>query len=81
MLPLIPLLLALHGSGTTPAAGPVKVVTSLTTYAAIAREIVGDKGTVNSIAVGDENPHYVQPKPSFVPLPADVKMTPEEEKA
>ena len=60
MLRFIPLILALHGPGTPQAApAPVKVVTSLTTYAAIAREIVGDKGVVNSIAVGDENPHYV----------------------
>lgn len=57
-------------AAATPAAAqaPVKVVTSLTTYAAIAREIVGDRGTVTAIANGDENPHYVQPKPSFVPL-------------
>ena len=49
---------------TTPAAPPLKVVTSLTTYGAIAREILGDKGTVTSIAQGDEDPHFVQPKPS-----------------
>lgn len=67
MLRLFPLLLTLHG-GVTPPPAPVKVVTSLTTYAAIAREIVGDRGTVSSIASGDENPHFVQPKPSFVPL-------------
>jgi zinc/manganese transport system substrate-binding protein len=48
------------------AAPPVKVVTSLTTYGAIAREIIGDRGTVTSIAQGDEDPHFVQPKPSFV---------------
>jgi len=65
MLRLISLVLALHTP--PPTAGPVKVVTSLTTYAAIAREIVGDRGIVSSIAVGTENPHYVQPKPSFVP--------------
>ena len=47
-------------------APPLKVVTSLTTYGAIAREIVGDHGTVTSIAQGDEDPHFVQPKPSFV---------------
>jgi ABC-type Zn uptake system ZnuABC Zn-binding protein ZnuA len=47
---------------------PVRVVTSLTVYAAIARDIVGARGTVTAIAHGDENPHYVQPKPSFVPL-------------
>jgi zinc/manganese transport system substrate-binding protein len=69
MLRLIPLLSVLHGGAgpVRPVSGPVKVVTSLTTYAAIAREIVGDRGTVTSIAVGNENPHYVQPKPSFVP--------------
>ena len=69
---LKPLLLLLT-LGTPPAA-PVKVVTSLTTYAAIAREIVGDRGTVSSIAVGDENPHYVQPKPSFVPTLARADL-------
>jgi ABC-type Zn uptake system ZnuABC Zn-binding protein ZnuA len=46
----------------------VKVVTSLTTYGALAREIVGDRGTVTSIAQGDEDPHFVQPKPSFVAI-------------
>src|SRR2546421_4997703 len=66
MLSYLALLLALR-VGPPAAAAPVKVVTSLTTYAAIAREIVGDRGTVTSIANGDENPHYVQPKPSFVP--------------
>jgi len=44
---------------------PIKVVTSLSTYAAIAREIAGEKATVISIGRGDENPHYVQPRPSF----------------
>jgi zinc/manganese transport system substrate-binding protein len=60
-----------------PAAPPVKVVTSLTTYGAIAREIVGDKGTVTSIAQGDEDPHFVQPKPSFIAVlrDADVFVT------
>jgi zinc/manganese transport system substrate-binding protein len=60
-----------------PAAPPVKIVTSLTTYGAIAREIVGDKGTVTSIAQGDEDPHFVQPKPCFVAVlrDADVFVT------
>src|SRR5260370_39786 len=81
MLPFIPLLTALHGApGPTPrgaAANKVNVVTSLTTYGAIAREIVGDRGTVSAIANGAENPHYVQPKPSFVPTlsSADLFVT------
>jgi zinc/manganese transport system substrate-binding protein len=66
-------------AGATPprvpaAQAPVKVVTSLTTYAAIAREIVGDRGTVTAIAEGDEDPHFVQPRPSFVPLLRDADL-------
>jgi ABC-type Zn uptake system ZnuABC Zn-binding protein ZnuA len=76
MLPLLPLLLTFVGP-TDPPAARLKVVTSLSTYAAIAREIVGDRGTVFSIAIGNENPHYVQPKPSFVPTlsQADLFVT------
>jgi zinc/manganese transport system substrate-binding protein len=53
---------------------PLKVVTSLTTYGAIAREILGDKGSVTSIAQGDEDPHFVQPKPSFVAVLRDADL-------
>jgi zinc/manganese transport system substrate-binding protein len=65
------------GPGPRPPAEPVKIVTSLTTYGAIAREIAGDHGTVTSIAQGDEDPHFVQPKPSFVSVlrDADVFVT------
>lgn len=55
-------------------APPLKVVTSLPTYGAIAREIVGDRATVTSIAQGDEDPHFVQPKPSFVALLRDADL-------
>src|SRR5881296_4499210 len=76
MIASVILLFNLHG-GPPRAVNPVRVVTSLTTYAAIAREVVGDRGTVTSIANGDENPHYVQPKPSFVPTlsQADLFVT------
>jgi len=57
-----------------PADPPIKVVTSLTTYGAIAREIVGDRGAVTSIAQGDEDPHFVQPKPSFVRVLRDADL-------
>jgi zinc/manganese transport system substrate-binding protein len=73
MLYIVPLLLSL-GGGRTPPPAPVKVVTSLTTYAAIGKAIVGDRGVVSAIAQGDENPHYVQPKPSFVPLLAEADV-------
>ena len=67
---LLPLLLA--AAPVTP--DPVKVVTSLTTYAAIAREITGDRAVVTSIAEGDEDPHFVQPRPSFVPALRDADL-------
>lgn len=44
----------------------VKVVTTTEDLAAIAREIGGDRITVESIAKGYENPHYVEAKPSFI---------------
>jgi len=66
---------AVPAAALTPArAEPLKIVTSLTTYGAIAREIVGDKGTVTSIAQGDEDPHFVQPKPSFVAVLRDADL-------
>jgi zinc/manganese transport system substrate-binding protein len=69
-----PLLIAAALAGPFRPAPPLKVVTSLTTYAAIAREIVGDQATVTSIAQGDEDPHFVQPKPSFVALLRDADL-------
>ena len=78
MLPLLLVLAALPIAAVTaqppPRADKVKVVTSLSTYAAIAREIVGDRGDVTSIGGGYENPHYVEPKPSFVPALASADL-------
>jgi len=73
---LIAAALTLTAPGGPPAApaAPLKIVTSLTTYGAIAREIVGDRATVTSIAQGDEDPHFVQPKPSFVAVLRDADM-------
>jgi ABC-type Zn uptake system ZnuABC Zn-binding protein ZnuA len=74
---LAALSLALLAAAQLQGQRPLRVVTSLPTYAAIAREIVGDRGTVVAIAQGDEEPHFVQPKPSFLPLiaQADVFVT------
>lgn len=74
---LVSLGLALLAAASLQAQRPLRVVTSLPTYAAIAREIVGDRATVAAIAEGDEEPHFVQPKPSFLPLigQADVFVT------
>ena len=69
--------LALLAAPLAAAAGqqrPVKVVTSLTTFASIAREIAGQRATVTSIAQGDEDPHFVLPRPSFVALLRDADL-------
>lgn len=68
-------LLSSLAAGPAPApAAPVRIVTSLTTYAAIAREVAGDRATVTAIAQGDEDPHFVQPKPSFVAILRDADL-------
>jgi zinc/manganese transport system substrate-binding protein len=75
LAPMLLLATALAGPPSRPEpAVPLKVVASLTTYGAIAREIVGDRGSVSSIARGDEDPHFVQPKPSFVSLLRDADL-------
>ncbi|MGD0484477.1 MAG: hypothetical protein ABSB58_07460, partial [Gemmatimonadales bacterium] len=61
------LLALLVAAVPAPPSGPIKVVTTQTTYAAIAREILGNLGTASSIGQGDEDPHFIQPRPSFVP--------------
>ncbi|MBV6522818.1 MAG: Periplasmic chelated iron-binding protein YfeA [Gemmatimonadaceae bacterium] len=73
MLTFLLMLIAAAGQVDRPVA-PVRVVTSLTTYGAIAREVAGDRATVTSIAEGDEDPHFVQPRPSFVPLLRDADL-------
>lgn len=48
-----------------PVAAQVQVVTTLPTYAAIASEVGGERVQVESIARGDEDAHFVKPKPSY----------------
>jgi ABC-type Zn uptake system ZnuABC Zn-binding protein ZnuA len=43
----------------------LRVVTTLPTYAAITRELTADMAEVEAIARGDEDPHFVNPRPSF----------------
>ena len=43
----------------------VKVVTSFSDYASIAEEIGGDKVSVEYLSYGDQDPHFVPPKPSL----------------
>jgi ABC-type Zn uptake system ZnuABC Zn-binding protein ZnuA len=48
------------------AAKKLNVVTSTTDMAALTQEVGGDKVTVESIAKGYQDPHFVEAKPSFL---------------
>src|ERR1051326_3919133 len=47
-------------------ASKLNVVASTEDLASIAREVGGDRISVDSIAKGYQDPHFVEPKPSFI---------------
>ena len=62
------LALALAFAGVNAHAAALNVVTSSSDLASITREVGGDRVTVTSIARGYQDPHFVEPKPSFLLL-------------
>lgn len=48
-----------------PAAAALRVVATTPTLASIAKEIGGDRVDVRSLAVAGQDPHSIEPKPSF----------------
>lgn len=52
----------------------IKVVTTLSSYAAIAQFVGGDRVEAHSISRGDEDAHFVKPKPSFALLLRDAGL-------
>jgi zinc/manganese transport system substrate-binding protein len=59
-------LLATLWSVPAAAQGKLNVVTTTEDLAAIAREVGGDRITVEAIAKGYQDPHFVEAKPSFI---------------
>ena len=53
-------------AGTAQAASKLSVITATEDLAALAREVGGDHISVDSIAKGYQDPHFVEPKPSFL---------------
>jgi zinc/manganese transport system substrate-binding protein len=47
-------------------AGKLKIVTTLPDLRSIAEMVAGDKAETFSIATGYQNPHFVDPKPSYI---------------
>src|SRR5437762_4647084 len=50
------------------AANKLKVVTTIADLGSITQEVGGDRVDVTSIAKGYQDPHFVEPKPSFLLL-------------
>ncbi|HEX9699064.1 MAG TPA: metal ABC transporter substrate-binding protein [Acidobacteriota bacterium] len=56
---------AVASGASSGAQRQLRVVASLTPYRSIAEEILGDNGTVESIATPRQDAHFVQAKPSY----------------
>jgi zinc/manganese transport system substrate-binding protein len=59
-------LLAAAAVASAKAASRVNIVSATEDLAALAREVGGDRVDVESIARGYQDPHFVEPKPSFL---------------
>ena len=53
-------------AGPVHAARKLKIVTTLSDFASLAETIGGDRVETTSLAKGYQDPHFVEPKPSFV---------------
>ena len=58
--------LLLLAAGVAGAATKSNVVTTTEDLAALVREVGGDRVTVDAIASGYQDPHFVEPKPSYL---------------
>jgi len=56
----------LVSTGLCRAAGKINVITTTQDLAALASEVGGDRISVEAIAKGYQDPHFVEPKPSFL---------------
>lgn len=62
----IALLLATLAPPPAQAAGKLQIVTATSDLASLAQEVGGDRITVESIARGYQDPHFVEAKPSYL---------------
>ena len=67
-------LAALAFAATTVNAAPLKVVTTIQDLASLTKEVGGDRVDVQSIARGYQDPHFVEPKPSFLLLLRNAEL-------
>jgi len=63
---LVALLATFLFTGSASAQGKLNVITTTEDLASIAREVAGDRALIESLARGYQDPHFVEPKPSFI---------------
>ena len=63
---IAPVVAAFLAGATAGAQSKLNVVTSTEDLASITREVGGDKVAVIALAKGYQDPHFVEPKPSFI---------------
>lgn len=68
---ILGILVSAHAS---PISGQIKIVCSFSDYASIAKEIGKDKVSVEYIAQGAQDPHFVLPKPSYAMMMKNADM-------
>jgi ABC-type Zn uptake system ZnuABC Zn-binding protein ZnuA len=66
MMKTLTALLLIAASAASSMAALPKVITTTEDLAALVREVGGDKVAVDSMARGYQDPHFVEPKPSFI---------------
>jgi len=67
-------LAALSLIATTAGAAPLKVVTTIQDLTSLTKEVGGDRVDVTAIARGYQDPHFVEPKPSFLLLLRNAEL-------
>ncbi len=54
--------------------GPLNIICSFSDYAAIAGQITGNQANISFIAHGENDPHFIPPKPSYAMMLAGADM-------
>ncbi|MEN8191362.1 MAG: metal ABC transporter substrate-binding protein [Bacteroidota bacterium] len=71
---LLNILILLLITSSVQATDKINVVTTLSTYANVAEYVGGEKVKVNYIVAGDQDAHFVRPKPSYAMLLSDADL-------
>lgn len=58
----------------TPAQGKLRIVTTTADYRTVVEELAGDRAEVVHLVQGDQDPHFMRPKPSLAQLLADADL-------